>query len=164
MATKLVGLVVTLAILAMPGCGDRFTSDKEELAYLSSLSNPSVNQWKRRNDLAAKEIAARLKLDEESRELNEQMAKVSAAKEAAEQAARQKVLAAQEKAESRARAMAKAKQDDINVTYLLGKADELDRESKYDRSLLYYRDVVEKYPADPRAKQAAERIKAIEGK
>jgi DNA-binding transcriptional regulator of glucitol operon len=164
MTTKLIGMFLMLAILAMPGCGERFASDKEELDYLSSLSNPSATQWKRKNELAAKQIAAELKRDEENRELNEQMAKVSAAKEAAEQAARQKVLVAQEKAESRARAMAKAKQDDIDVTFLLGKAEELDRESKYDRSLLYYRDVVEKYPDDPRAKHAAERIKAIEAK
>lgn len=44
--------ILTVAILAaLAGCGDRFKSHQEELAYLTALSNPTPDQWKRREEL-----------------------------------------------------------------------------------------------------------------
>ena len=55
-------LMIAVFVLALiPGCGSQFKDDKEELAYLSSLSNPTPSQWQRKNAL---EDEARKKMEE----------------------------------------------------------------------------------------------------
>jgi len=49
------GLVlVELLALSSIGCSSEFKNERQELAYLESLSNPTPTQWRRREDLREK--------------------------------------------------------------------------------------------------------------
>jgi hypothetical protein len=66
---------VLLAVLTM-GCGGHaptgpaFTSEREESAYLESLSNPTPEQWKRREALRAKRKAQEDAINAPEKEAN----------------------------------------------------------------------------------------------
>lgn len=47
-------LAFLLGLLLLVGCQSVYDSEAEELAYLRSLSNPSLGQFRRRNELEAK--------------------------------------------------------------------------------------------------------------
>jgi hypothetical protein len=81
------GLVVASLALALPACGPGFASESEELAYLSSLANPSPDQWKRRRELRGKaesaDRAERAKALEAAAAVEREMEVRAAAREAA---------------------------------------------------------------------------------
>jgi hypothetical protein len=57
-------LITILLAFLIQGCGSdasEFSSEKEEMAYLASLSNPTPKQWKRRKVLAESTRAAEVK-------------------------------------------------------------------------------------------------------
>lgn len=57
-----------LIVLALAGCSSGFRDDTEELAYLEALSNPSPDQWKRRESLRATEAEKKATRDREAYE------------------------------------------------------------------------------------------------
>lgn len=81
-----------LLCLVTLGCGESFKDEAEELEYLTSLSNPSPTQFRRRKELQEKAEAAREKAsrdhDEHMRRAIESLYPEEVAKIKAEEAAR----------------------------------------------------------------------------
>jgi hypothetical protein len=133
-------LVIALG-LSLAGCskGTQFDSEAEELAYLSSLSNPTPEQWKRKNALTikvAQEIEAR-----ESKQLaawNDPAAVAQRAKEDAER---------------------KKQADDREIMLLMGKGFEKQQNGDPGGACFFFRTVAEKFPNAPEAKTARERLR-----
>ena len=54
--------VISLILaISVAGCGTKFKDDREELSYLSALSNPTPDQWKRKQELGRAVRLATLK-------------------------------------------------------------------------------------------------------
>jgi hypothetical protein len=141
--TKLAPILIAATFCAAPlGCGDGLDAEREERAYLSSLSDPTPRQRRRREHL---EVATRARL------LAQHARLVGVATERAE--ARRAEAAA-----------AKAGQDPIDAAGRMAEAAARERDSESHLAMLYYREVISKYPGTSQAKQAAARIVAMGGR
>ena len=122
-------------------CGQpEFASEQEETAYLSSLSNPSVSQWKRKNELAKKATDKEIEMRKQWKEQNESY-------QASPKYKKQEL--------ERTTKETKRKRDE-----LLKIAADFERDAQMGPASLCYKEFVSTYPDDPQAKHAAERYKA----
>jgi hypothetical protein len=98
-----------------------FRDEREELSYLSSLSNPTVKQWRRREELR------RIRVDEDRQ---------------------------WERDRERER-------DTADLSATMARARELERIAP-SAAWVRYKDVVERFPGSPEAKEAAEAVLRLE--
>lgn len=140
MKLAMIGIALTLCAVPL-GCSE-FASEKDELAYLSTVANPTPRQWNRRNELAK---AQAVKDAEQSAQRDRQ--NVDLAKKWAVEVAAKKAKEAQ--------------QDLVDAAELLAKGEEHERRSEANLARVDYHDVLTKYPATPQAAVAAARLKVV---
>jgi len=137
--------------MMLSGCGARFSSESGEHAYLSSLSNPTPEQWQRKNSLTEK--LAREALES----LRREKAAASAAYNDPAAVARR---AKEENEEADRRAKEQAQRDSERVAELMSGGMEKERKGEPGMACSYYKRVMEEYPNAPEAPAARERLRA----
>jgi len=140
---KSVALLAIILSLAA-GCGSKlgtakFDSEREEHAYLSSLSNPTPEQWKRKNELTEK-------IARESLESSRRAEAAFAAEWNAPAAVAQ-------------RAKEEAERNSAAIKELMESGAEKEGKGEPGLACFYYRSIIDKFPNAPEADTARERLK-----
>ncbi len=136
--------LVTLAVaLVVAGCGGKpeakFDSETEELSYLSELSNPTPDQWRRRNVLQEKADLESSRLAREAE--HERRA---------------------EAAKMRERELSESLDRELASFMKIADADV--KKEDWVSASIYYHAVVVRFPDTPEAKRAAEEEKRCDAK
>lgn len=131
-------LAVTIALVTcLVGCSD-FATEKDELAYLSTIANPTPRQWTRRKELEKADEARQKTQGIEAERLMRNDMRIRSAKQAE-----------------------RAKQDVVDAAALMAKGEEHERKSEPKLARVCYHDVLTNYPETPQAAVAADRLKTV---